>query len=59
MTRAEREALLGPAVIALIEAEADAAIQQYPPTPELLDRLRPVLSQPALRAPRQEQPQAA
>lgn len=47
MTRAERRALLGDAVIARIEAEADEAITQYPPTPELLDRLRPILSRPA------------
>lgn len=51
MTREERRALLGESVFARIEAEADAAIAKHPPTPELLDRLRPVLSAPALPAP--------
>lgn len=51
MTREERRALLGDAVFARIEAEADAAIAEHPPAPELLDRLRPVLSAPALHAP--------
>ncbi|MFF5421780.1 hypothetical protein [Streptomyces misionensis] len=49
MTRAEREALLGKAVLQRVEAEADAAIAEYPPAPEVLDRLRPVLSRPANR----------
>lgn len=47
MTREERRALLGNAVIARIEAEADEAITKYPPAAALLDRLRPVLSRPA------------
>lgn len=50
MTREERRALLGDDVIARVEAEADAAVAEHPPTPELLDRLRPVLSRPALPA---------
>ena len=55
MTRDERRALLGDEVIARIHAEADAAIAQHPPTPELLDRLRPILTRPAL----QHEPDAA
>ncbi|MFF5451822.1 hypothetical protein ACFY40_11355 [Streptomyces sp. NPDC012950] len=51
MTREERRALLGDDVIARIEAEADTAIAEHPPAPELLDRIRPVLSRPALSAP--------
>lgn len=46
MTAAERRALLGDAVIDRINAEADAAIAEHPPTPELLDLLRPVLTSP-------------
>jgi hypothetical protein len=52
MTREERRALLGDAVIARIHAEADAAIAEHPPTSEVLDRLRPVLARPALPATR-------
>jgi len=59
MTRAEREALLGTAVVARVQAEADAAIAQYPPAPELLDRLRPVLARPAVMPARQAKPRAA
>ncbi|MFE2747369.1 hypothetical protein ACFXKX_24075 [Streptomyces scopuliridis] len=46
MTAAERRALLGDAVVDRINAEADAAIAEYPPTQELLDLLRPVLTSP-------------
>ncbi|MFF6940408.1 hypothetical protein [Streptomyces lavendulae] len=46
MTRAERVALLGPAIVAHIERSVAAA---PPPTPELIDALRPILTNPAKR----------
>lgn len=48
MTREERLALLGPDVIARIRREAAAA---PPMPPELVDALRPILTNPAYPAP--------
>jgi len=50
---AQRRALLGDEVADRIEAEAQAAIAEHPPTAELLDRLRPILT-----APRRSEPTA-
>lgn len=46
MNAAQRRALLGDEVADRIEAEAQAAIAEHPPSPELLDRLRPILTAP-------------
>ncbi|WP_225840255.1 hypothetical protein [Streptomyces sp. NK08204] len=50
MTREERHALLGPEVLKHIEAIVDAAPE---PTPEVVERLRRIFTQPqgALPAP--------
>lgn len=47
MTREERRRLLGDAVVDHIHAEADAAIAEHPPTADVLDALRPILTAPA------------
>lgn len=48
MTRAERLALLGPAVVEHVRREAEAA---PPMPPELIAALRPILTNPARRTP--------
>jgi hypothetical protein len=59
VTAAERRALLGDAVIARINAEADAAIAEHPPTAEVLDRLRPILTSPRRTSAVQQERSAA
>ncbi|MEU4947663.1 hypothetical protein [Streptomyces lavendulae] len=46
MTRAERLALLGPDFVAYIRESVASA---PPPSPELIDALRPILTNPAKR----------
>ncbi|MEU6597928.1 hypothetical protein [Streptomyces flaveolus] len=48
MTREERHALLGPEAIAHIRKEVDAAPE---PTPEVIDALRRIFTQPQGAAP--------
>ncbi|WP_431784934.1 hypothetical protein [Streptomyces chumphonensis] len=56
MTPAERRALLGDAAIAHVRDVARRAAAEYPPPPEVLDRLRPILTNPAKR--RRQRPAA-
>lgn len=49
MTPAERRALLGDDAIAQIHREVERALAEAPPSPELLARLRPILTRPAAR----------
>jgi hypothetical protein len=55
MTRAERRALLGDEVLAHIEKEVDAAPE---PTPEVVESLRRIFTQPQVAAPVETAPAA-
>lgn len=55
MTREERLRILGPAVVAEIHRQVDAA---PPPPPELIARLRLILTQPAGRRQTESEPAA-
>ncbi|TVZ96454.1 hypothetical protein [Streptomyces sp. BK340] len=55
MTREERRALLGPDVLAHIDAIVDAAPE---PTPEVVDALRRIFTQPQGAAPVKTAPAA-
>ena len=56
MTRAERLALLGPEVIALIHARVAAAPE---PSDEVVERLRLIMTRPAGEIPAEPAPAAA
>lgn len=60
MTPEERRALLGADVVAAVRAEARRAAEKYPPGPDVIEALRPILTsrtarkrrpQPTKRAP--------
>lgn len=55
MTREQRHALLGPEVLAHIDAIVDAAPE---PTPEVVERLRRIFTQPQGAAPVETTPTA-
>ncbi|MFF5670320.1 hypothetical protein ACFY8S_09310 [Streptomyces hygroscopicus] len=59
MTPTERRALLGDDVIDHIHRVVEEAIAEAPPTPEVLDTLRRILTRPTGRLPAAEASQVA
>ena len=54
MTRDERRALLGDAVLTQVRAEARRAAEEHPPGEEVIAALRPILTANARRPARQK-----